>query len=80
MRKTTTVNLYVDFGVPWRHPSGNDEQEVGYVCIEFIEAMWAGDVIFEDIDQLLLVKAMNIDEIDCSDQRPMTELRGNARQ
>lgn len=29
--------------------------------------MWAGDVIFEDIDQLLLVKAMNIDEIDCSD-------------
>lgn len=32
----------IGVGVPWRHPSGKDGQEVGILCIEFIEAVWAG--------------------------------------
>lgn len=66
--------------MPWRHPSGNDAWDVGYICIEFIEVIRAGDVIFEDIDQCLVVKVMSIDKIDYSDKGPITELRGNAMQ
>lgn len=41
---------YVEVGVFWRYLSGNDVWDVGYICIEFIEVIWVGDVIFEDID------------------------------
>ena len=74
------VILTVGFGVSWRHPSGNDEQEVGYIYVEFIEATQDEDIFFEDSNKLLPWKSMSTDEIDQSDKRPVTEPRGNAVQ
>lgn len=54
--------------------------EAGHICIEFVAAIQAADVVSEDINKLLVVKVMSINEIDQRDTRPVTDPGDKATQ